>query len=219
MTTPLEDYECPPGSSCNKALLYRGFGLFWEHKRLLVGAHLILVAIVFSGDYLLQGVGGNVLLGPFLLGMYKMDLAIVRNKETHLGELLTGFENFLPAFIANILIQVAFLIGLSLLVIPGLLVLLSYTTTYLFLLDKNLGMWDAMEASRKLVWRNRKRWIMLGVMMLAINLAGLLFFFVGLLVTIPYSHLLITMAYDEDTTREARDAARRAPVLGEDSPA
>lgn len=213
MSTPLEEYECPPGAPCNRALLYRGFGRFWEHKRLLVGANLILVAIVFSGDYLLQGVGGNVLLGPFLLGMYKMNLAIVRNKETQLGELLTGFENFLPAFIANILIHVAFLIGLSLLVIPGLLVLLTYTTTYLFLLDKNLGMWDAMEASRKLVWGNRKRWITLGIMILGINLAGLLFFLVGLLVTIPYSHLLIAMAYDEDTTREAEEAARRAPVL------
>lgn len=207
-----EEFDFPQDEASNKALLTRGFGLFWEHKRLLVGAHLILVAIVFLGDYLLQGIGGNVLLGPFLLGMYKMDLAIVRNKETHLGELLTGFENFLPAFVANILIQVAFLIGLSLLVIPGLLVLLTYTTTYLFLLEKKPGMWDAMEASRKLIWGNRKRWLTLGVMILGINLAGLLFFLVGLLVTIPYTHLLITMAYDEDTAREAEEARRMAAL-------
>ncbi len=211
------EFDFPQDEASNKTLLVRGFGLFWEHKRLLVGAHLILLAIVFLGDYLLQGIGGNVLLGPFLLGMYKIDLAIVRNKETHLGELLAGFETFLPAFIANILIQVAFLIGLSLLVIPGLLVLLTYTTTYLFLLDTKPGMWDAMEASRKLVWGNRKRWLTLGIMILGINLAGLLFFVIGLIVTIPYTHLLITMAYDEDTSREADENRRIMPIPADES--
>jgi len=203
VTDQTEDDYCPPGEACIRPLLHRAFGLFWEHKGLLVGAHLIFFAVIILGDYLLRGIGGNVLLGPIILGLYKMNLAIVRNRETSIGDILSGFENFLPAFIVNIIIHLLFIINLSLLIIPGLLVLLTYALTYLFILEKDLGLWDAMEASRKRIWgANRKRWLRLGGVILGINLGGALFFLIGLAVTVPYSRLLITLAYDEEGERD-----------------
>lgn len=206
MTEQHDDFYCAPGDNCLKPLLRRGFGIFWENKVLLIGTQAILFAIVLCGDYLLRGVGGNVLLGPFLLGMYKINLALARNQEATFGDILAGFENFLPAFIVNILVHLAFLLGVSLLLIPGLLVLLTYSLSYLFLLEKNLGIWDAMESSRKMVWRNKKWWITFGAMLLAINVAGLLCFVVGLAATVPYSSLLITLAYEEEQARSRQES-------------
>ncbi len=202
MTEEPDDYECPPDKTCIKSMLHRAFGLFWEQKGLLISAHLILVAILLGGDYLLRGVGGNVLLGPFVLGMYKINLAIVRNKNTDISDILAGFEYFLPAFIANILIHLATFIGTWLLIVPGLIIFVTYAPTYLFILERNMGFWDAMEASRAMVWGNKKLWVSLGLALVAINLSGLLCFVVGLIVTISYTQLLITLAYETEINRE-----------------
>ena len=206
MSEEFEEERCCPNEIQFGELMYRGFGLFWEHKGLLISAQLILLAILAGGDYLLRGVGGNVLLGPFVLGLYKINLDVVRNKDTEIGDILSGFEQFLPAFLANILIHLAVFVGLWLFVVPGLLAGLTYAATHFFILEKNLGFWDAMEASRKMTWGNKKLWLTLGLLLLAINIAGALCFLVGLIVTVPYSRILVTLVYEEERERVAHEA-------------
>ncbi len=198
MVDQIEEYVCPPGEVCIKSLLYRGFGLFWERKGLLVSAYLIVLTILLCGNFVFFWVGGNVLLGPFNLGIYKMSLATVRNQDTDIFDILAGFEHFLPAFIANILIHIAAFFASWLLLIPGLLVFLTYAPMYFFILEEDMGFWDAMEASRKMTWGNKKLWLTLGAAILAINFAGFLCFLVGLVVTIPFSRVLIALAYEEE---------------------
>jgi len=197
VTKSSETLQCESASLCLRPLLRRAYGLFWDHAMVLIVAHLAILLILFIGNQLLT-VGGNVLLGPFILGFCKISLRIVRNKDTEVSDLLSGFEFFLPAFVANILIHLIAFIAGWFLVIPGLLALLSYSATYFFILDGNLGFWDAMEASRKMVWGNFKRWLALGAVILLVNLAGLACFLAGVLVTLPFSYLLITLAYEEE---------------------
>lgn len=188
---------CNNTELCLRPLMRRAFGLFWDHLALLLSAQVVLILILVLGNQLLT-VGGNLLLGPFVLGFYKISLRIARNEQTDLSDLLSGFEFFLPAFVANILIHLIAFVASFFLVIPGLLVLLTYCTTYFFILEKNLGFWDAMEASRAMVWGNFKRWLAVGLMFGIVNLAGLLCLGVGLLFTLPITHLLITLAYEEE---------------------
>ena len=203
MSDTLEDYPpCDPTEICIRSIVRRAYGLIWDHFVLLVSAHLIILLILFLGNYVLLKVGGFVLLGPFILGAFKISLRIVRNENTELADLLSGFEHFLPAFVANILINVFAIAAGFLLVIPGLLVFLTYSATYFFILEEDQGFWDAMESSRKMVWGNFKRWLAVGVVLVAINLIGLACCGVGLLISVPFSHLLITLAYEEE--REAR---------------
>jgi uncharacterized membrane protein len=187
-------------------LLYQGFGIFWANKGLLICAQLILLAILLGGDYLLRGVGGNVLLGPFVLGLHKINLSVVRNRDTEIGDILSGFEQFLPAFLANILIHLGVILGVGLLIVPGLLVGLTYAPTHFFILEHNMGFWDAMESSRKMTWGNKKLWLTLGLLLLGINIAGALCFVVGLVVTVPYSRVLVTLVYEKERERVAREA-------------
>lgn len=199
---------------CIRPLVRRAFGLLWDHAPLLVSAHIILLLIMIAGNYLLT-ISGNVLLGPFILGAFKMCQRIVRNENTELTDILAGFEHFLPAFLANILINFMALIVVPL-IIPPLLIFITYSVTYLFILDENLGFWAAMERSRQMVWANFKRWVVLGLVILAVNLAGALCFLVGLLATIPFSYLLTTLAYEEELiARKKHEALRRlAPAPG-----
>lgn len=211
----LQDEHCNASDLCVRALVRRAFGLFWDHALLLVSVTVILLLILIAGNYLLT-ISGNVLLGPFILGAYKIALRIARNQNTDLSDILTGFEYFLPAFLANILIHLMALVVIPL-VIPSLLVFLTYSVTYLFILEENIGFWAAMEKSRRMIWGNFKRWLALGMVIVAVNLAGLLCFAFGLLATIPFSYLLITLAYEEEllAQRKWEEMKRMAPVSAE----
>ena len=208
----MNNEHCELSDLCIRPLVRRAFGLFWDHALLLVSAHVILLLILIAGNSLLT-ISGNVLLGPFILGAYMIALRIARNQNTELADILSGFEYFLPAFLANILMHV-----IGMLLFPVLpLVFLTYAVTYLFILDENLGFWNAMEKSRRMVWGNFKRWLALGLVILAVNLAGTLCLGVGLLATIPYSYLLVTLAYEEELiARKKREELQRlAPVSAE----
>lgn len=214
--TNASDIEhCGMSDLCIRPLVRRAFGLLWDHALLLVSAHIILLLIMIAGNYLLT-VSGNVLLGPFILGAFKISQRIVRNENTELADILSGFEHFLPAFLANILINLMALVVVPL-VIPPLLIFMTYSVTYLFILDENLGFWGAMEKSRQLVWSNFKRWVVLGLVIIAVNLAGALFFGIGLLVAIPFSYLLTTLAYEEEliARRKREELMRLAPMPAE----
>ena len=209
---PVDEYDCPSGEVCIKPLLHCGFGLFWEHKGLLIGAYLIALSILLCGNFMFSWVGGNVLLGPFNLGIYKMSLATARNQDTKMSDILAGFEHFLPAFIANILVHIAAFFGFWLLLIPGLLVFLTYAPTYFFIFEENMGFWGAMEASRKMTWGNKKLWLTLGLAILVINFAGLLCFVAGIVVTVPFSRILIALAYEGERTSKKGEARMEKSV-------
>lgn len=200
----IDDAPCAATDICIRSLVRRAYGHIWDHAVLLVMSHLIILLIFFLGNYVLT-IGGSVLLGPFLLGAYKICLRIVRNENTELADLLSGFEYFLPAFVANILIHLMSFFASWFLVIPGLLVLLLYAATYFFIFEENLGFWDAMESSRKMIWGNFRRWLAVGITVMLVNVVGFICCGVGLLVTVPFGHLLITLAYEEERLSRGRE--------------
>lgn len=209
MVVQKDDRYCPPGDICIRPLLYRTFALFWEHKGILLTTQIILLLIMFFGNYILQWVGGHMLIGPFLLGTYKINLSIARNEDPEIADFLSGFEHFLPAFVANILIHIGAFIGLGLLAVPAFLVLLTYAPTYFFIFEHNQGFWDAMESSRRMTWGNKKLWLTIGAFVVLINLAGFLCFVIGIVVSWTFTRLLITLVYEEERARIRREAEER----------
>jgi uncharacterized membrane protein len=90
-----------------------------------------------------------------------------------------------------ILIMVAVIIGLVLLVIPGIYLAFSYTFALVLVADKNLGMWEAMEVSRKAI---SKRWFSFAGLLLLLGVVNLIAFVplgIGLIWSIPWT--IITM--------------------------
>ena len=90
-----------------------------------------------------------------------------------------------------ILIAVAVVIGLMLLVIPGIYLAFSYTFALVLVADKDLGIWEAMETSRKAI---SKRWFSFAGLLLllgVVNLIAIIPLGVGLIWSIPWT--IITM--------------------------
>ena len=54
-----------------------------------------------------------------------------------------------------------------------------------------------MEASRRIITKNWWQFLLLGICVVFINIAGALCLIIGLLVTIPASHLIMYAAFDD----------------------
>jgi uncharacterized membrane protein len=82
-------------------------------------------------------------------------------------------------------------------IIPGLVIAAMYKFTYLFIVDKRMDFWPAMQSSHAVVKNDYFGFTMFLLLAVLVNLLGALCCFVGLLVSIPVTIAAITVAYKE----------------------
>jgi uncharacterized membrane protein len=153
-----------------------------------------LVSLIFV---LVNSVASVVTQGPLQTGFHLYCVKKLYNKRFDLGDLFKGFDYFVAAFVASLLIAIFVFAGTLLCIIPGLVVAGMYKFTYLFILDKKMEFWPAMQASHEVVKNDYFGFTMFLIVMALINILGFLCCIVGLLVTIPVSIAAITIAYQE----------------------
>jgi uncharacterized membrane protein len=114
------------------------------------------------------------------------------------GDAFGGFTRaFVAIVVASIVMEVFTTLGLILLIIPGVYLLVAYTFTDLLAIDKRLGFWEAMEASRRTI--TRRWWSILGLLLLGIPflLLGCLALGVGFFIALPLVLGAIVYAYED----------------------
>ena len=134
--------------------------------------------------------------GPLMLGMFKMVRQALKEEPLDFGLLFSEFSRVPDAYLAGLLIAVFSTIGAVFCVVPGIIVGTVYTCTYLFMNERKLAFWNAMEASRKMAMNNPGQWVILALALFALNLATVVTCGLGLLVTAPMTYIIIAMAYD-----------------------
>jgi uncharacterized membrane protein len=142
--------------------------------------------------------------GPLTVGFHRYTMKKIFNRPTEIGDMFKGFDFFLPAFVATLLISLFVSIGVVLCIIPGLIVAAMYKFTYLFILDKRMDFWPAMQASHEVVKNDYLGYTLFMLALAGINILGALCCIVGLFVTIPLSIVAITVAYQEVVGFEQR---------------
>jgi uncharacterized membrane protein len=165
----------------------------WEVVKTDIGLFAGLTAL-----YAIVGSVGSVITqGPMQAGFHIACMRKLVRGRTEIGDLFLGFNFFLPAFVAALLIGLFSFIGMLLCIIPGLVVMSMYKFTYLFIVDKRMDFWPAMQASHAVVKQDYFGFLLFLVLMSLLNIGGLICCVVGLLVTIPISFMAITIAYRE----------------------
>jgi len=196
---PAPGTPAPPGGG-NFAigeLFSEAWALFQANLGILVGGQIILGLILFGANYLTCGLAGIALQGPLFLGYCAVILLIIRRQPVEFGNLFDGFQHFLPAFLANLVITIFTVIGTFLCILPGIIVAIIYSLSYFFLYDQKIDFWPAMEASRLKVMGNFGQWLLLFLVFMGINIGGALICFVGLLVSMPMTYLMLGLAYEK----------------------
>ncbi len=160
-----------------------------------------LLSLIFV---LVNSVASIVTQGPLQCGMHLFCMKKMYNKRSDIGDLFKGFDYFLPAFVSALLIGIFVFVGMLLCIIPGLVVASMYKFAYLFIIDKRMEFWPAMQASHDVVKNDYFGFTLFLLAMAGINILGALCCIVGLLVTIPLSIAAITVAYQEIVGFEQR---------------
>jgi len=195
MTSPLASgppaalpWTAPTGI---KATPGKWIGEGWELVKADMGTY-VLISLIF---FLLNGV--PFIQGALIAGFHIYTMKKIMGRPAEFGDLFKGFNFFIPTLVAAILIGLFTFLGTLLCIIPGLVVAAMYKFTYLFIVDKRMDFWPAMEASHAVVKNDYFGFTMFLLLAVLVNLLGALCCIVGLLVSIPVTFAAITVAYKE----------------------
>jgi len=145
-----------------------------------------------------------ILQGPMIAGFHIYTMKKLMGQRTELADLFTGFNYFVPTLVASILIGVFVFAGTLLCIIPGLVMAAMYKFTYLFIVDKRMDFWPAMQASHAVVKHDYVGFTLFLVLLALVDILGALCCVVGLFVAIPVTFAAITVAYKEIVGFEPR---------------
>jgi len=171
----------------------RWIGEGWRMVKADMGNYVLLAFVLM----VLNAAVPFILQGPLLAGFHIFCMKKTLNRPAELADLFKGFNYFVPTLVASLLISLFVLGGTLLCIIPGLVIAAMYKFTYLFIVDKRMDFWPAMQASHAVVKNDYFGFTLFLLAMAGVNLLGLLCCIVGLLVTMPVTFAAITVAYKE----------------------
>ncbi len=151
-----------------------------------------LLALVFS---LLNAAIPLILQGPLFVGFHIFCAKKIFGKRAEFADLFIGFNFFIPALVASLLLSLFVSVGLLFCIIPGLVIAAMYKFVYLFIFDKRMDFWAAMQASHAVVRNDYFGFSMFLLALIGIDILGFLCLVVGLFVAIPVTIAAITVAY------------------------
>ncbi|MCX7766152.1 MAG: hypothetical protein N2246_05540 [Candidatus Sumerlaeia bacterium] len=151
----------------------------------------VLIELAASFTY----IGTLIVSGPLICGYYYIILKKMRGGQVNIGDLAKGFNFFVPALLAYLLIAIFTAIGLVFCIVPGLVIGARYQFTFPLIVDKKLGFWEAMEESRKIIWPHIFQFTLFIIVIGLIGILGVLLCCVGTLITTPICLCSLACAY------------------------
>ncbi|WP_419833872.1 hypothetical protein [Endozoicomonas atrinae] len=132
---------------------------------------------------------------PLWAGVYMIGLRRSVNAPIRAGQVLDYFSVTLPLFGLYLLMSILILIGFILLILPGIYLSIAYMLAIPLVADKKMGIWEALETSRKAV---TKRWFSvfgLTLLIMLINAIAMIPLGLGLIWTVPMSTIAFGILY------------------------
>ncbi len=171
----------------------RWLSIGWQMVKDDMGT-FIVATLLFGA---LSSVVPVVLHGPLAAGFMILAFKKLLGRRPVVGDLFRGFNFFIPALVASLLIGVFIFAGTLACVIPGIVVAAALNFTYAFIVDKRMDFWPAIQASHAVVKQDYFGFTMFLIACALVNLLGVLCCVVGLLVTVPATYCAVAAAYQD----------------------
>lgn len=98
-------------------------------------------------------------------------------------------------FLMSVFIGVAVLVGLVLLIVPGIIVALMFSLAPYLMLEHDYKPLQAIKESQRMTKGNRGKLLLLVLAIIVMNIVGAVLLLIGLLVSVPVSTLAFVHAY------------------------
>lgn len=179
----------------------RAWALVRDNATVLGGASLMIAAILI-GISLLPYVGwlaGLFINSALMGGLYFMFLRRLRGRHVAVADAFAGLNAavFTNLLIAGLVQPILTMIGLLMLVVPGIYLAVGYLFVLPLIMDKQLDFWTAMEVSRRVVHHHWWTAFALCLVVALVLFAGALTFGIGLIIAIPVCVGAIMYAYED----------------------
>lgn len=202
------------------------FGLIQESFNRIEGVKWIFMASLFA--YMVIALILNVILGfifpagntiaenaksilsmpvliPIMLGIIMLAISHVPSKELQLQSIFDYYVHVWPLVFASVAIYLMIAIVFLLLILPGIYLAVAYKFTLPLIVDKNLGVWEAMELSRRTVTKRWFKFFGLDIALLIIVLISAIPLGIGLIWTAPMAFVAHALLYHHIFDEDAED--------------
>jgi hypothetical protein len=133
----------------------------------------------------------------FIAGLFKYYLKLIRGEEAGIGDAFSGFGRSIGQLVLlGLVMNILTIIGYVLCLVPGIYLAVAWFFSIPLVIDKQMGFWEAMEASRKMV---HKHWFLVFVFLLVyglLSMAGIIACCIGIFVTLPIGLGALMYAYE-----------------------
>lgn len=185
----------------------------WELTKVNIGFLIVYQIILFFLIWLfgdLYEIGQNwkftptKIIGSLIVTLGKMGfvnsaLILTKGQKPSFDQFYVNWRLLLSWIIAGFLFGIMFVLGLALLIIPGLIVWAAFGFYQFFILDKNLGPMEALKKSAEATYGIRKHVLLFFIVCLGIMILGFLCFGIGILIAEPVTLIAMAVVYDKLT--------------------
>jgi uncharacterized membrane protein len=178
----------------------RWIGEGWRLVKADLGTFFLL-ALVLT---ILNALVPVILQGPLFVGFHIFCMKKLYGRHAEFADLFTGFNFFVPSLVASLLVSLLVTVGALFCIIPGLVIAAMYKFVYLFILDKRMDFWPAMQASHAVVKNDYFGFTMFLLAMIGVDILGFLCLVVGVFIALPVTIAAITVAYRDVVGFEQR---------------
>lgn len=138
---------------------------------------------------------GLLLVGPIGYGVSFAYLKAARGDKLEIKDMFEAFRNYWNAVLANVLVGAIVVVGLVLLIIPGIIFACKLAFTPYLVVDRKMEVTEAVRES----WRmtNGHAWTVffIGLLAIPIVIAGAICFGVGIIVAVMWISLALASLY------------------------
>jgi hypothetical protein len=127
----------------------------------------------------------TLILFPLGVGLGLLGIRRAAGKETPVSTLWEPYSHALPLIVMFVLMAVLIVAGFFLLVLPGIYLSIAYSFSPYLIVEKNMGVWEALETSRKAITEYWWRYFGLMLVALLLVIIGSIPLLIGLLWVLP----------------------------------
>lgn len=188
-------------------IIKSSYEMFKRQWRLLLGVVGILFVVDFAFSLASEfteeqwqmavvvgviGIGVSVMLQ---LGIIRIILNLVDGKPVEIGQLTGEPDKFWRFVGASIVYGFIVVIGLILLVVPGIIWSIKYGQYKMLIVDKNMGVMESIRESAKITYGAKSQLFVLGLAFAGLFLLAIIPLLLGLIVVVPMAIVSPAIVY------------------------
>ena len=133
----------------------------------------------------------NILVYPLGIGLGLLGIRRAAGKDTPLSTLWGPYSHFVPLIVMLVLMGLLIVGGFFLLVLPGIYLAVAYSFAPYLIVEKNMGVWEALETSRKAITIFWWRYFGLLLIVALLFIVGAIPLLIGLIWVLPIMAIAI----------------------------